>query len=87
MLHTYISETRSGSRVGGTFVLGSTHKPVQPIPLNGAILVHTDILKLVVASAAEAELGALFHNCKEGKITRLILQELGHIQPQHTSPL
>eukprot|EP00804_Cyclotella_cryptica_P025622 CCRYP_002829-RA/>CCRYP_002829-RA protein AED:0.38 eAED:0.38 QI:0/0/0/1/0/0/2/0/285 len=35
----------------------------------------------VVASAAEAELGGLFINCKEGKIQRLILEELGHQQP------
>ena len=34
-----------------------------------------------MASAAEAELGALFLNCKEGKILWLILQELGHLQP------
>jgi hypothetical protein len=31
--------------------------------------------------AAEAELGALFLNCKEGKIVRLILKELRHKQP------
>ena len=78
---SYLSETRARSRVGGTYFLGSTPKPGQPIPLNGAIFVHTGILKFVVASAAEAELGALFHNCKEGTIIRLILQELGHIQP------
>ncbi len=35
----------------------------------------------MVASAAEAELGALFLNCKEGVILRLILAELGHRQP------
>ncbi len=39
------------------------------------------ILKIVVASAAEAELGALFKNCKEGKSVRLILEEMGHPQP------
>ena len=39
------------------------------------------ILKFVVASAAEAELGALFINCKEGRIMRLTLQEMGHPQP------
>ena len=39
------------------------------------------ILKFVVASAAEAELGALFLNCKEGRIMRLTLQEMGHPQP------
>jgi len=39
------------------------------------------ILKCTVASAAETELAALFLNCKEVKIIRLILQELGHAQP------
>ena len=39
------------------------------------------ILKLVAASAAEAELGALFLNVQEAKVIRLILQELGHPQP------
>ena len=40
-----------------------------------------DILKFVVASAAEDELGALFLNCKEGRIMRLTLQKMGHPQP------
>jgi hypothetical protein len=40
------------------------------------------ILCFVVASAAEAELGALFLNCKEGIIFQLTLEELGHPQPQ-----
>jgi hypothetical protein len=35
-----------------------------------------------VASAAEAELGALFLNCKEGILFRLTLEELGHPQPR-----
>lgn len=39
------------------------------------------ILKFVVASAAEAELAALFMNMKECKVIRLTLQELGHPQP------
>ena len=34
-----------------------------------------------MALAAEAELGALFLNCKEGIIMRLNLQEMGHPQP------
>lgn len=49
--------------------------------MNGAIYVYTGAFKFVVASAAEAELGALFINCKEGTIIRLILEELGHPQP------
>ena len=37
--------------------------------------------KNVVASAAEAELGVLFLNAKEGKILRIAMYELGHKQP------
>ncbi len=39
------------------------------------------ILKLVAASAAEAELGALFLNAQEAKVMRITLEELGHPQP------
>ena len=35
----------------------------------------------VAASAAEAELGALFLNVKQGRIIRLTLEEMGHPQP------
>ena len=57
----------------------------KPIQLNGNILVVSSVLRFVVSSAAEAELGALFHNGKEAKILRLTLQELGH--PQHPTPI
>ena len=45
---------------------------------------HTNsvILKFVVASAAEAELGALFHNCQDGIIFRQTLTDMGHPQPK-----
>jgi hypothetical protein len=36
---------------------------------------------MVVASAAEAEIGALFLNAKEGVDIRNILKEMGHSQP------
>ena len=75
---SYLSETRSRSRVAGHYFLGSVPKPNEPIRLNGSIFTFCGILKFVVASAAKAELGALFINCKEGKIARLILEELGH---------
>ena len=78
---SYLSETQARSRVAGQFFLGSTPVKGQSIVLNGAIFILCGILKFVVASAAEAELGALFLNCKEGKIIRLILEEMGHIQP------
>jgi hypothetical protein len=36
---------------------------------------------MVVASAAEVEIGALFLNAKEGVNIRNILREMGHPQP------
>ncbi len=65
---SYLSETRARSRVAGHFFLGSTPTDNQPIELNGAIYTLCGILKIVVASAAEAELGALFMNIKDGVI-------------------
>ena len=49
--------------------------------MNGNILTTCSILKLVAASAAEAELGAVILNAQEAKVIRLILKELGHPQP------
>ena len=49
--------------------------------INGSIHVLCGILKLVVCSAAEAELAALFLNMREAKILRLMLEEMGHTQP------
>ena len=40
------------------------------------------ILHFVVASTAEAKLGALFLNCQEEMNFRLTLQDLGHPQPK-----
>ena len=78
---SYLSESQARSRIAGHYFLGQLPTATAPITLNGAIYVFCGILKFVVASAAEAELGALFLNCKEGRILRLILQELGHDQP------
>jgi hypothetical protein len=52
------------------------------IQLNGAFHISTTIMRFVVASAAEAELGTLYHNCQTGIIFRLTLAEMGHPQPQ-----
>ena len=48
--------------------------------LNNVHILST-ILKLVAASAAEAESGALFLNAQKARILRLTLQEMGHPQP------
>ena len=52
-----------------------------PLSLIGNIHITCAILKLVAASAPEAELGALFLNTREAKVLRITLQELGHPQP------
>ena len=79
---SYLSAANARSRAGGYFFLGSTPIDHEPIKLNGAVHVQCTILKLVAASAAEAELGALFLNAQEAKVIRLILTEMGHPQPK-----
>ena len=78
---SYLSAPKARSRAGGYFFLGSLPRDGDPIKLNGAIHVTCTILKLVAASAAEAELGALFLNAQEAKVIQLVLAELGHPQP------
>ncbi|KAI2493168.1 Reverse transcriptase (RNA-dependent DNA polymerase) [Fragilaria crotonensis] len=48
---------------------------------NGAVHVLCQIMREVLSSAAEAELGALFHNGKEACPLRIALDEMGHPQP------
>ncbi len=77
----YLSAPKVCSRAGGYFFLGSISHNKDLIKLNVAIHITCAILKLVAASAAEAELGSLFLNVQEAKVLRLILAELGHPQP------
>ena len=78
---SYLSAPKARSRAGGYFFLGSMPQDAEPIIINGAIHITCTILKLVAASAAEAELGALFLNAQEAKVIRIVLEELGHPQP------
>ena len=50
-------------------------------PNNGAIHTISQIIKAVMSSAAEAEIGALFINCQEAVPARRVLKFLGHPQP------
>ncbi len=79
---SYISESDAPSRTCGHFFMGWSPKDGDPIKLNGAFFTLCSILRFVVASAAKAELCALFLNCKEGMIFCLALEELGHLQPK-----
>jgi hypothetical protein len=51
---------------------------------NGACLIIRTVLKHVMSSVAEAEIGAVFINAKKGAVLRTILEELGHPCPPHT---
>jgi hypothetical protein len=78
---SYLSALHACSRAGGYFFLGSSPVGGDPIKLNGTIHITCTILKLIAASAAEAELGALFLNAQEAKVFCLTLDKLGHPQP------
>ena len=75
---SYLSESKSRSRVGGHFFLaGHEENPSN----NGAVLNISGILKHVVSSASEAEIGGLFINVKAAIPIRQTLIEMGHPQP------
>ena len=75
----YCNEKNSRSRAGGHFYLSNGD---DDSPNNGAILTLATIIKAVMSSAAEAELGALYLNAREAVYLRQILTEMGHPQPR-----
>ena len=82
MLHVdsdaaYLVAPNAKSRIAGYYYLGNEKKNNR---LNGAILVECRYLKHVVASAAEAETGGLFHNCQNAIYIRRLLEVLNHKQ-------
>ena len=48
---------------------------------NGAVHTIAQIIKTVMSSATEAELGALYINCHEAIPARHLLETMGHHQP------
>ena len=75
---SYLSETKARSRAGGHFFLSENEEyPAN----NGAVLTIAQIIKVVMSSAAEAELGALYINSRETVPQRHLLEEMGHPQP------
>jgi hypothetical protein len=73
---SYLSENEANSRAGGFFYIGNTTQNDKKLT-NGAILIVTKVLKQVMSSAAEAEIGAVFINAKEGASLRTTLEEVG----------
>jgi hypothetical protein len=60
---SYFSEIEANSRAGGFFYMGNSADTADKLT-NGAILIISTVLKHVMSSAAEAEIGAVFINAK-----------------------
>jgi hypothetical protein len=78
----YLSKDNTRSHAYGHFFIGWSAKDCDPIKLNDAVFTLCANLQFIVTSAAEAELGPLFLNCKEGLIFCITFEELGHPQPK-----
>jgi hypothetical protein len=78
----YANKKKARSRAGGHFFLSSNEPDP---PNNGAILTNATIIKNVMSSAAEAEIGALYLNAREAVYLRQILTKMGH--PQLPTPI
>jgi len=76
---SYLSEYYAKSRAAGHHYLGNLNDPVFD---NGTILTVSSIIKHVMSSASEAEIAALFQNCKAAIPLRVALEEMGHPQPK-----
>jgi hypothetical protein len=76
---SYLSVSNASSHLGGLFFCGN--KPPQEDTLNGSILNVASVIKNVIASAAESEVGPCFQNAQSGAPLRVTITELGHIQP------
>jgi hypothetical protein len=73
----YLVCAEARSRAGGYIFLGNLKKT----QFNGPVLVLAKIIKNVMGSAAEAEVGALYIVAQEIVPMRMTLEELGHPQP------
>ena len=75
---SYLTEPKARSRAGGHFFLSDNSEDPRD---NGAVLNTAQIIKNVMSSAAEAEIGALFINSRQAIPARVAVEELGHTQP------
>eukprot|EP00957_Ditylum_brightwellii_P145925 11112460-Ditylum_brightwellii.AAC.1 len=83
---SYLCETRARSCVRGHFYLSKKPDDLSKPPTTSVL--HNDpinsVLKIlcnVMASSAEAEVGALYINACKGGELRMAFQEMGHPQP------
>jgi hypothetical protein len=77
---SYLSVSTALSWAAGFFYLTSNQDLPHSRPYNGPLHVYCCVMKEVLSSTAEAELGALFHNSKEACPLQSALTEMGHLQ-------
>ena len=75
---SHLSESKARSRAGGHFFM-SDNSAVPPN--NGSVLTISQIIKAVMSSAAESELGSLLISCIEAIPARHALEAMGHKHP------
>jgi hypothetical protein len=75
---SYLSEPKAHSHARGHFFVSSNTKDPSN---NGAVLNIAQIIKSVMSSADNAELGALYATAREAILQRQLLEEMGHPQP------
>jgi hypothetical protein len=76
---SYLSVSHVWSRTRGLFSLGN--KSPKQETRNRSILNVAAVIRNLVSSASQSEVGACFHNAHTGAPLRVTLTELGHTQP------
>ena len=74
---SYLNEEEARSRAGGRHFLSEN----EPLPSNNGAIHNAEIIKGVMSSAAESELGAMYINARKAIEEQIVLQEMGHKQP------
>jgi hypothetical protein len=74
---SYLGESKSRSRQGGIHFMGYNDDPKT---MNGAVECISSLIRVIVASAAEAEYGALYENGVTAEGLRTTLEDLGYPQ-------
>ena len=75
---SYLNEEEARSKANGHHFLS---EDVPLPPNNGTIHNVAEIIKGVMSSAAKAELGVMYINVRKVVEERIILEEMGHVQP------
>ena len=75
---SYLSEPKARSRAGGHFYMSDDSDEQ---PKGGPVHNVAQIIKNVMTSAADAEIGALYINSRQAIPARQLLEEMGHKQP------